>query len=516
MRRLVLALVLATSAFAQSPDAIRAHMKFLASDLLEGRGTGSRGHDLAAQYVATQFEAYGLTSQLQPVRFRVTVPDKSSSIVIERNGQNQTWTFGDQFVTYGDALREDTTADAPVVFAGYGVTAEGYDDYKSVDVKGKIVAVLTGAPKRFSSEIRAHHSSSQVKLDNAAAHGAVGLITILGPYEERFPWQMFIRRAESGQMHWLEASGTPHATRREVQATAILSHAGAEALFSGSQYSLQDVFTHITNDTVRSFALPLRATMHVVSKHGVAESPNVIGIVRGSDPVLRDEYVVYSGHLDHLGISSPVNGDTINNGALDNASGIAALLEIARLMPAAKPRRSILFLATTGEEKGLRGADYFANHPTVPKSALVADLNVDEILMLTPVTDVVALGAEHSTLGDAVARGAKAAGVTVSPDPYPDEVNFVRSDQYPFVRQQIPAVYIGAGYHARDPKVDAQKLQLDWIGTRYHTPQDDMSQPLDFRVGAMVAKVAFETGLYVANRSERPRWNAGDFFAAPR
>jgi Zn-dependent M28 family amino/carboxypeptidase len=189
------------------------------------------------------------------------------------------------------------------------------------------------------------------------------------------------------------------------------------------------------------------------------------------------------------------------------------MLEVARLMSQSKPRRSVLFVATTGEEKGLRGADYFANNPTVPLHAIVADINLDEILMLTPVTDVVALGADHSDLGDFVARAAKSAGVTMSPDPYPAEANFVRSDQYPFVRRGIPSIYIGAGYHAVDPKVDAKKLQLDWIGSLYHSPKDDMSQTLDFNVGAMVAKVALKAGEAVANRDARPRWNPGDFFA---
>jgi len=515
MKKLAFLLLTANLAFAQSSGAIRAHMRFLSSDSLEGRGTGTRGYAVAAEYVAAQFRSYGLDAQFQPVKFRTTFSEPSSSMVIERDGAApQTWTFGDQFVTYGDAFRDDTTASARVVFVGYGVTAPNYDDYKSIDAKGKIVAFLTGAPNSFPSEIRAHHASSLTKLENAVAHGAIGTITIFSPYEDHIPWAAVVRRAEFGGMNWLEADGTPHAAKREILASVTLSHAGAEALLAGSPYSLQDVFAQVTNGTLRSFDLPLRATVRVVSRHGAAESPNVIGLLRGSDPKLRDEYLVYSAHLDHLGISKPVNGDAINNGALDNASGIAAMLEVARLFAETKPRRSVLFLATTGEEKGLRGADYFANNPTVPASAIVADINLDEILMLTRVTDVVVLGADHSDLGDAVTHAAAHSGVTVSPDPYPQEANFVRSDQYPFVRKGIPSIYIGAGYHAADPvKVDAQKLQLDWIGSIYHSPKDDMSQSLDFGVGAMVAKVALETGQTVANRDERPKWNAGDFFA---
>ena len=517
MRKIAaLALIVFThAAFAQSPGAIRAHMRFLSSDSLEGRGTGTRGYAVAAEYVAAQFRSYGLDAQYQPVKFRTTFIEPSSSMVVERDGSAPvTWKFGDQFVTYGDAFRDDTTASARVVFAGYGVTAPNYDDYKSIDAKGKIVAVLTGAPNSFPSEIRAHHASSLAKLENAVAHGAIGTITIFSPYEDHIPWAAVVRRAEFGGMNWLESDGTPHDARREILASVTLSHAGAEALFAGSPYSLQDVYAHVTNGTVRSFDLPLRATMRVISRHGEAESPNVIGVLRGSDPKLRDEYLVYSAHLDHLGISRPVDGDSINNGALDNASGIGAMLEVARLFAAApKPRRSVIFLATTGEEKGLRGADYFANNPTVPASAIVADINLDEILMMTRVTDVVVLGADHSDLGDVVTHVAAHSGVTVSPDPYPLEADFVRSDQYPFVRQGIPSIYIGAGYHAADANVDAQKLQLAWIGSIYHTPKDDMSQTLDFSVGAMVAKVALETGGTVANRDARPKWNAGDFFA---
>ena len=518
MRKLItLALILiAQTTNAQSTDAIRAHVKFLASDAVEGRGTGTRGYAVAAEYVATQFRIHGLEAQFQPIKFRTTVRETSSTMTIERDGAPPVvWKYGEQFATYGDALREDTTASGRVVFVGYGVTTRDgkYDDYAKINAKGKIVAYLTGAPNTMTSEVRAHYSSSLNKMETAVAHGAIGTITIFGPYDQNIPWTAITRRAEQGQMHWLEANGTPHATRREILAGAILSKAGAESLFSSSPFTLSDVYTQAANGTVRSFDLPLRASIHVLSQHGESVSSNVIGVLRGRDPKLRDEYLVYSGHLDHLGITSPVNGDTINNGALDNASGIAAMIEIARLLAVAKPRRSVLFLATTGEEKGLRGADYFANNPTVPAKSIVADINLDEILMMTPVTDVVALGGDHSDLGEVVARAAKSAGVTVSPDPYPEEANFVRSDQYPFVRVGIPSIYIGAGYHAADSKIDAQKLQLAWIGTLYHTPQDDLSQPIDFSVGAMVAKVALKAGEMVANRDARPRWKPGDFFA---
>ncbi len=506
----------AVTVHAQSPDAIRAHMRFLASDQLEGRGTGTRGYAIAAEYVADQFRGYGLEAQLQTVPFRTTKVDDASSITIQHDGSAPVmWRNREQFVTYGDALRDDTTASGRVVFAGFGVTApeRNYDDYAKIDVKGKIVALMTGAPSTFPSEIRAHYSSTLNKTGNAAKHGAIGIIVVFSPYDERLPWAMVTGRADQGAMNWLEADGTPHATVRDIRAGGVLSHEGAEALFAGSEATLQQVQAAAGNGAMHSFALPVTATIHVVSHHDKLESANVIGMLRGSDPKLRDEYVVYSAHLDHLGITPPVKGDAINNGALDNASGIAAMLEVARRFSETKPRRSILFIATTGEEKGLRGADYFANNPTVPAGSIVADINLDEILMLTPVTDILALGGEHSDLGNVVDNAAKSEHVTVSPDPFPQEADFVRSDQYPFVRRGIPAVYIGAGYHAADPKIDAGKLQLQWIGSLYHTPQDDMSQPLDFSVGAMVARVAYRVGETVANRDARPKWKAGDFFS---
>src|SRR5256885_1719679 len=335
MRKFIAILFIATAASAQSPDAIRAHMRFLASDELEGRGTGTRGYAVAAEYVAAQLRAYGLEAQMQPIRFRTTVRDTASTMSIQRDGaQPEQWTLGKEFVTYGDVLRDDTTASGRVVFAGYGVTApdRGYDDYKDIDAKGKIVALFSGAPGTFPSEIRAHHSASLTKMENAVAHGAIGTIVILNPYDAHIPWSMLIGRSEQSSMNWVEADGTPHAARPEILASATLSHDGAVALLTGSKYSLDDLYTQANNGTLRTFELPLRATIHLLSHHGEVTSSNVIGILRGSDPKRRDEYLVYSAHLDHLGITKPVNGDAINNGALDNASGIGAMLEVARML----------------------------------------------------------------------------------------------------------------------------------------------------------------------------------------
>ncbi|HYM62069.1 MAG TPA: M28 family metallopeptidase [Thermoanaerobaculia bacterium] len=504
------------------PEAIRAHMSFLASDLLEGRGTGSRGHEIAAHYVAAQYEAMGLepgnsASWFQVVPFRWVVPSGGqSSITLTRPGAAPvTLGFGQDFVSSGDPLREDSTAEGEVVFAGYGITApeQKYDDYGSIDARGKIVAILSGAPKDFPNDLRAHHSSSLMKLDNAAAHGAIAILTFAVPAEaSMFPWPRVVRQYKLGSMNWLESDGTPHATRREIHATASITRAGVEAIFGKA--AVETIFADAEKGRPHAIASGVHATVHIVSRHSRVESPNVVGILRGSDPKLRDEYVVYSAHLDHLGISEPVDGDAINNGALDNASGIAAMLEIARVFAAApsRPRRSILFLATTAEEKGLRGADYFANQPTVPVSSIVADINIDEILMFHPVKDVIPIGGEHSDLGDVAARAAQTMGLELTPDPMPQEVVFVRSDQYPFVRRGVPSIYVDSGFKSTDPNVDVLAMETKWIREIYHTPKDDMSQALDYRVGVQLAQFNYLIGKEVADRTERPVWKKGDFF----
>jgi hypothetical protein len=525
----LLSLVSATAAMAASagevrPGAIHAHMNFLADDLLEGRGTASRGHEIAARYVATQYEAMGLRpgageSYFQQVPFLRSLPVPASSTILltGEGGATRTLDYGVGFVSSGDPFHTDAKAEGQLVYVGYGVTAPGekYDDYAGLDVHGKIVVYFSGAPKSFANDLRAHYSASLVKQDNAAIHGAIGTLT-MDPLaiEKRLSFPRLVANAKIGSMYWIDERGNPRAWRPELGATGRLSHAGVEAIFEGAPTPIAEVYAAAERGTPHSMVLPLRASMRVVNEQSKVRSPNVVGILGGSDPALRDEYVIYSAHLDHLGISDPLDGDTINNGALDNASGIAAMLEVARLFAAQPkaPRRSVIFLATTGEEKGLRGADYFANNPTVPISSLVANINIDEILMFAPVRDVVPIGGEHSTLSEAVDRVARQMNVVISPDPSPEEVVFVRSDQYPFVKAGVPAVYVGAGYKAVDPAVNVVQKEIDWITTKYHTPQDDMSQKLDYSVAAQVAKFDYLLGLDVADAHTAPQWKKGDFF----
>ena len=515
---LVLALV-ASSAVART-EAIRAHMTFLASDLLEGRGTGTRGYRIAAEYVAAQYELCGLEpgangSWYQEVPFRETVPGESSIITFTRDGTAPvTLRNFHEFTSYGDPLTAEKVVEGEVVFAGYGISAsdQKYDDYAGLDVKGKIVAIFPSAPARFPNAVRAHYSSSLNKIETAAAKGAASVILLTSPEEDaRNPWPRKTRQARIGSMHWLRPDGTPNAVDPRLSSTASISLDATRQLL-GAQAN--DVFTSLLDGKPKAKPLKTRARMHLVSTHREVRSPNVVGMVRGSDPKLRDEYLVYSAHLDHVGITAPVDGDPINNGAFDNASGIAVMLEIARAFGALeqKPKRSILFLATTAEEKGLKGADYFANNPTVPVDAIIGNINIDMLVMIARTTDLVPIGIETNEIGDVAREVAKEMNVELSPDPFPEEVVFVRSDQYPFIRRGIPALYVDPGFKAVDPSVDLQKLHKEWLRTRYHAPSDDLKQPIDYSAALLLTEFDFRLGLALANRAERPKWKPGDYF----
>jgi hypothetical protein len=506
------------------PAAIRADMRFLSDDLLEGRGTATRGHELAAKFMATQFESLGLEpagdngTYFQNVPLRSMQPDDSkSTFTLIRDGKEESLIFGQDYITGGDPARADTSVEAPVVFVGFGVTApeQGYDDYKGLDVKGKIVAVVYGAPA-FASSLKAHYSSSEVKRANAAAHGAAGLIGLDTPsLEEHYPFSKSARDATKPQFRWLDKQGRPNGYFPELKGIAYLSLPAAKKLFDGSAHTSDEVFATVAAGQPLCFALPVTARIHNVTTLADTHSPNVVAKLTGSDPHLKEEYLVYTAHLDHLGIGEAVHGDRVYNGALDNASGSATILEIARAFSQMnpRPRRSILFVSVTGEEMGLLGSEYFARYPTVAKSAIVADVNTDEDLMLWPMQDVIAFGAEHSSLDGVIRRAAQRLHLTYSPDPIPEEVVFIRSDQYSFVKEGIPAMMPSPGFQSSDPKIVPMAIFEKWEATRYHQPQDDMDQPgLDFDAAAQYARFAFLCGYYITEDAERPTWNKGDFF----
>jgi Zn-dependent M28 family amino/carboxypeptidase len=506
------------------PDAIRADMRYLSDDLLEGRGTGTRGYELAAKYVAAQFEQIGLQpwgdagTYYQRVAYRSQRPDgEKSAFTLMRGGHQETLVFRKDFITRGDPGRADSLVEADVVFVGDGVTApdKGYDSYKDVDVKGKIVALFYGAPPSFETSLRAHYSSGEVKRANAVAHGAVGMILLDDPVLERlYGFAMQTRDLAFPQLNWLDPQGRPNDYHPDLKGQAFLSMAATKRFFAGAGRNADEIYAADKAGKTPSFDTGWKAKMQVSTKLEDVHSPNIVAKLEGSDLKLKDEYVVFTAHLDHVGIGEPVNGDSIYNGALDNASGSACLLEIARALGShARPRRSILFVAVAGEEEGLLGSGYFAHYPTAEKRAIVANVNMDEDQMLWPLKSIIPFGAEHSSLDEVVREAARRMHLAVDPDPMPEEVVFIRSDQYSFVKQGIPAVFPVPGFKSDDPKINPAKIFASWEEQRYHQPSDDMSQPgLDFREAARFAQFNLLVGYLVAEKTDRPAWKKGDFF----
>jgi Zn-dependent M28 family amino/carboxypeptidase len=506
------------------PEAIRADMRFLADDLLEGRGTATRGFDIAAQFMATQFEGIGLQpaghngTYFQNVPLRLLKPDPAkSALVITHRGKEETLTFGKDYLSGVDPVRADRSTEAPVVFVGYGVTAleQGYDDYKGVDAKGKIVALIFGAPD-FPSSIRAYYTSPAVKTRTAVAHGAAGVIVLNDPnFEQMYPFSKRVRDLIVPEFRWLDKQGLPNPYFPGLKGVAFLSMDATRHLFDGSSHTAEEVFAAAKAGKLAPFALPITAKIHNVTQSQDTHSSNVVARLEGSDRALN-EALVYSAHLDHLGVGEPVEGDNIYNGALDNASGSATILEVARALSRMerKPRRSILFVAFTGEEAGLIGSDYFCHNPTIAKGAIVADLNIDQVPMFWPVQDIVAFGAEHSSLDAVIRKAAEHMHLAVTPDPMPEEVVFIRSDQYSFVQQGIPSVMPSPGIKSSDPTIKPMDIFMNWLATRQHQPNDDMQQPgLDFEAAATFARYVFFCGYMIADDSQKPTWNKGDFFA---
>jgi len=507
-----------------SADAIRADMRFLADDALEGRGTATRGHELAAKYMATRFEGMGLQPAGDNNTYFQSVPVRSlrtdvakSSFAVTRKGSPLSLSSHVDFIIEPDPVRPEVSVDAPVVFAGFGVTApdQQYDDYKSLDVKGKIVALAQGAPN-FPSSIKAHYSAAEVKAKTAADHGAVGVIALDDPVSEAiYPFSKFVRDLTNPEFRWLDKDGHPNDYFAQIRAVAYLSIPATRQLFEGSGHSADGIFKGAKEGKLSTFPLPVTANIHTVTESKDLRSPNVVAKLEGSDPILKGEYLVYTAHLDHLGIGEPLNGDAIYNGALDNASGSATILEVAQAFAHMnpRPRRSILFVSVTGEEAGELGSEYFAHFPTVAKHSIVADINIDEVFMLYPLTDVIAFGAEHTSLENVIQRAAKRMGIVESPDPMPEQTVFIRSDQYSFVKQGIPAVMPSPGFKSSDGSKKAWDIAMKWMDDTYHEPNDDMNQPnLDFAAAANFARFTFLCGYYVTQDTPRPTWNIGDFF----
>ncbi|MBD2756097.1 M28 family metallopeptidase [Spirosoma validum] len=504
------------------PEAIRNHMRILANDSLRGRKPGTPGFDMAADYVTKQLKALGLKPAGENGTYRQDVPlrrwqvnEATSSLALVVNGREQPLVYGKQFIFSPSPDHATSNVTAPVVFVGYGVSAPelDYDDYTGIDVKGKIVAFVNGAPATFPSNQRAYYSSS--KAENAAAHGAVGTLAFSLPSDLRNRIETAAPRARQGTYRWVDKMGKPQRTYPAIQGAASLSDSAARLLFANAGTSFKDVITNAQKNRPQAF--PLNVSVRMQTQTNVVENVpgyNVVAMLPGSDPALKDEYIVYVAHMDHLGVGRPVKGDSIYNGAHDNASGVAIILETARLFTSLEkaPRRSILFVGVTGEEMGLLGSDYFASNPTVPKDKIVANLTLDMPFFFHALLDIVPYGAQHSSLDREVRQAAGFVGVQISPDPIPEQTVFMRSDHFSFVRQGIPALFIKSGSQTGNPNLDGTKLNLEWRATIYHSPQDDMNQPFDFKSAAKHVQLQFLTGYLTAQTDQRPVWNKGDFF----
>lgn len=506
------------------PEAIRGHVEFLASDLLEGRAAASRGYDIAAAYVASQYRESSLKpvgaaeTFLQPVALLEATPVlPGSSVELVVNDDSHEFEYGTHYLPSADFISASSTLSAPLTFAGFGIDAPqlGYNDFANIDLKGRIAVIFSGAPAKFPHTQRAYYSSSYTKFPMLIAHGAVGVVIVDSLQDARlFPWERTVAMSWAPQMRWLDEEGKPQSAFEQLKLRFRFNHEAAAKLFEGAPKNFQDALASADAGEPQGFELPGLLTLSATTGLRRTESANVIAVAPGSDPRLKNEYVVLTAHLDHMGRGQAVNGDSIYNGAQDNALGIGILLEMARALNASgtKPRRSIIFAAVTAEEKGLLGSDYLAQRPPVPLEAIVADINMDMPMLFAPTLDFVALGEEHSSLG-AVARTAVAnQGYRLSPDPTPEQVAFVRSDQFSFIRQGIPSIVLIGGYKSRDRRTDVAELKRQFLERNYHQPSDDLSQPIDYASAADLARINLRIAIDVANANARPRWKTGDFF----
>lgn len=507
------------------PETIRSHVEFLAGDLLEGRATASRGHDIAAAYVASQFRQAGLQpggddqSYLQNVPLLEATPVlPGSSAELVREDDTYTFEYGTHYLPSADFSSASSTLSAPLVFAGFGIDAPelSHNDFESIDVKGRIAVIFSGAPAKFPNEKRAYYSWEERKLTTLVDKGAVGVITVDSSADiKRTPWERRVAMSWIPQMRWLDEAGLPQNAFPALKLRFRFNHDAARQLFETAPNSFAAALAAADEGTPQGFALPGMLTLSATTGLRKTESANVLGVLPGSDPQLKNEYIVVTAHLDHLGRGPAVNGDSVYNGAHDNAVGMSIMLELARALNAsnAKPRRSMLFAAVTAEEKGLLGSDFLVRQAQAQEKQLVANINLDMPLTFAPVFDFVALGAQHSTLGTLARQAAAAEGYRLSADAAPEQVKFIRSDQFSFIRRGIPALVVGTGYQPRSPSVDLDELRRQFLSSHYHQPSDDLTLPIDYPTAADLARINLRIALAAANASTAPRWAKGDFFA---
>jgi Peptidase family M28 len=500
-------------------DRFKAHVTFLADDVLEGREAGTRGHEIAARYIASQFALLGVRPGATGGGYfeRVSLQEAqltgaSPTLTLTSSHGTQTLKQREAVMIEGPIAGGAVKLNAPLVFVGYGMkdTVIGFDDYEGLDVRGKIAVVLSGSPKDMDSEVGAHLKSEQNRV--AAGHGAVGIIAVQTHATSAvFTWDQIIQFRSDPLTTWVRSDGTPFDPAYGMKASVSIKPSAAAALFDGSPVTLDQVLSEADKPggRPRGFLLKSTAEIAVAMKMRRYSSPEVVGTIEGADPGLKDEFVVLMAHADHIGINPEGSGDRINNGALDNAAGVATLLEVARAFgsSAQRPRRSLLFVANTAEEKGLLGAEFFAHYPTIPIERITAAIDLDMPLLLYDFTDVVAFGASHSTIADAFRQAGAAMGVTLSPDPMPEQAIFVRSDHYAMVKVGVPAVMLATGMAN-----GGRAAWTKYLGNDYHRPSDDLSQPINWNSAAKFTELNYRVVRTLADSQTRPQWYVHDYF----
>jgi Zn-dependent M28 family amino/carboxypeptidase len=515
-----------------APDAInseniRAHVKFLSSDLLEGRGTGQRGGDIAAEYIATQFALDGLKPagdhgsyfQDVPMVSVKTLPETTFSFV-PNSGEPVPLANFDDYVTNNEDQTRVADIDAPIVFVGYGITAPEYqwDDYKNYDLRGKVALLfvnepVSNDPQFFKGPALTYYGRWTYKFEETARHGAVATLIIHRTDLASYGWQV-VRNSWGTERSYLKRDASP-----EVQAATWIQTTVAKKLVAMAGLDLDELFKQSQSRDFKPIELPVHLRAHLVSQLRPFNSRNVLAMLPGDEPKRSSEAVLYTAHYDHLGIVSEAKGDNIYNGAVDNATGCGILLELARAWSAAGLHvpRSILFAAVTGEEQGLLGSDYLGKHSPVPPAKITLDLNYDALFPIGEPEEVEISGAERTTFYPEVETVAKNFGFAIRPDAQPQAGHYYRSDHFSLARVGIPSFSVGEGLKFKLHDVAWGEAQAkDYVDHRYHQPSDEYKADMDFSGLAKMARFGFVLGQVAASRPELQGWQPGDEFAAAR
>jgi Zn-dependent M28 family amino/carboxypeptidase len=506
------------------PDNIETHVRFLSHDLLEGRGTGQRGGDIAAEYIAAQFALYGLKpagdngSYLQKVPLVGITPGVDTSIqLIPEDGAASDLKPLDDYVAYDQTQQPESNIDAQIVYVGYGIEAPEYnwDDYKGVDVKGKVLLMLVNQPsddlELFHGKALTYYGRWTYKYEEAARKGAVGAILIHREDMASYPWQV-VRSSNSGEKSYLRLDGTP-----KLKAAAWIQLEIARKLFKSSGLDLDKMMAAANSRDFKPVTLNVRLSAHMTSKVRPFSSSNVIAVLPGAG--LKDEGVMYTAHYDHLGIRPDMSGDNIYNGAMDNATGCGILMEIARAYASAtqKPRRSVYFVSVTAEEQGLLGSEYMGKHPPIPAGKISLDLNYDDLMPLGVPEDVEVSGAERTTFYPAVQAMAQDFRFKIRPDARPEAGHYYRSDHFSLARAGIPAFSIGEGIKFKGHDEAWGLAQYaDYTKHHYHQPSDEYRPGMDWTSDAAMARFGFALGWQAANQPHLIGWKKGDEFEKAR